>query len=382
MDMKRNDLQIAYLAIKQEFTNLSELKYCLERQSSCDAPISLAHILIHEGYLSQQDYEYLQMILAASEKAGEEHRDPLLHSPDLSLEIIAREFTKSLDRFKSGGTFGKYRILDEIGRGGMGIVLKVEDEELEEIVALKILSAGPKADVKAIRGFMKEATIMMQLRHPNIVRVLEVGREKGLDYIAMEFVEGLSIADLLKERRPPVEQSLRIIAEVSRAISFIHSKGVYHRDLKPGNVVLDIENRPVLMDFGLASFDKLEGKIRLGSVGTPLYQSPEQAEVGGRFGEIGPPSDVYGLGATLYYMLTGRPPFLGPDKASVRHQVLNVKAENPSKYNKNIPPEVEHICLKCLEKRQEKRYHTPDDLREAINRFLSKKERPFRRRRP
>ena len=370
-----DDLRLGYLAITAEFINLAELKWCLQVQAESAPPPPLGKILVREGYLSQRDVEYLHMVYASRKDKGDPP-DPLLMAEDLSIERIERAIVARLGRALRSGVFGRFKILRQIGRGGMGVVLLSQegDADDEEPVALKLLVGSGGATVKDIERFKKEAAIMAQIRHANIVQIYDVGREKGLDYIAMEYIDGVNLAELLEERLPTLDEALSIGRDMCGALQFIQQRGIFHRDLKPANIMLAETGRAVLMDFGLAVFDKFEVRgPKTGSVGTPQYQPPEQAEVGGRWGKIGPASDVYGLGATLYHLLTGNPPFEGTDRSDIRRMVLAVEPRLPREVNPKIPQDVEAVVVKAMAKKSEERYPTPGEMQKALDKVLAKR---------
>jgi serine/threonine protein kinase len=381
-----DDLKLGYLAIQAEFINLAELKWCLQVQAECQPPPAIGRIMVKEGYLSQPDLEYLYMLYATRQRQ-KDPSDPLMLADDLTTERIERAVVARLGRSLRGGRFGRFRILGQVGRGGMGLVVRAQDGDDPQPVCLKLLVGSGVATVKDIERFKKEAAIMAQVRHPNIVEIYDVGREKGLDYIVLEFIEGISLAELLEERLASVEEVLSIGHEVADALQFIHRRGIYHRDLKPANIMLEDTGRAVLMDFGLAVFDKFEiDRPRTGSVGTPQYQPPEQAEVGGRFGKIGPYSDVYGLGSTMYHLLTGTAPFQGSDRAEIRRLVLHVEPPSPRQLNKDIPAEVDRFIMKAMAKQPKDRFQTPGQAAKVLDRLIDRlygspePEQPGRRR--
>ncbi len=376
MSQAVDDLKLGYLAIQAEFINLAELKWCLQVQAEAQPPPPLGKVLVREGYLAPRDLEYLFMIYHARMKDSggtpTSPPDPLLMAPELTIERIERAVVARLGRALRSGVFGRFRVLEQVGRGGMGVVLKAVDERRAEPVALKLLVGAGGATVKDIERFKKEAAIMAQVRHENIVQIYDVGREKGLDYIVMEFIDGVSLAELLDERLPTVEETISIGRDIAGALEFIHNRGIYHRDLKPANVMLENTGRAVLMDFGLAVFDKFEVKgPRTGSVGTPQYQPPEQAEVGGRYGKIGPWSDVYGLAATLYHLLTGAPPFEGTDRAQIRRLVLTSEPRPIRDLNPRVPERVAQVVEKAMAKRPEDRYATPAELKKELEALIA-----------
>jgi len=371
-----DDLRLGYLAITAgEFLNLAELKWCLQVQAESNPSPGLGKIMVREGYLAQRDLEYLHMVYAARKDKGDPP-DPLLTAKDLSIERIERAVVARLGRALRSGTFGRFKVLGQIGRGGMGVVLKATETTEEEPVALKLLVGSGGATVKDIERFKKEAAIMMQIRHENIVQIYDVGREKGLDYIVMEYINGVSLAEMLDERLPTIDEALSTARDMCHALQFIHQRGIFHRDLKPANIMLEESGRAVLMDFGLAVFDKFEVKAaKTGSVGTPQYQPPEQAEVGGRFGKITPASDVYGLGATFYHLLTGAPPFEGTDRTEIRRLVLTVEPRTPREVNAKVPLEIDAIVKKAMSKQQAERYPTPAVMAKELEKVIAKRER-------
>lgn len=381
-----DDLRLGYLAIQAEYINLAELKWCLQVQAETQPPPPLGKVLVREGYLDTRGLEYLLMVYAArmkehaarealgDDEAGAAPPDPLLFAPagELSIERIERAVVARLGRALKSGVFGRFRILGQVGRGGMGVVLKAQDDRDPEPVAVKLLIGSGGATVKDIERFKKEAAIMAQIRHDNIVQIYDVGREKGLDFIVMEFIDGISLAEMLDEKLPSIEETVSTGVDMCGALQFIHSRGIFHRDLKPANIMLETSGRAVLMDFGLAVFDKFEVKgPRTGSVGTPQYQPPEQAEVGGRFGKIGPWSDVYGLGATLYHLLTGSPPFEGTDRAQIRRQVLQSHPLPVRDMNPKVPPRVAAIVEKAMAKNSADRYATPAEMGRELAKVLA-----------
>lgn len=359
------DLRLGQLAIQKEFLNLSELKHCvavreklLKKGHRVD---DFGEVLVKERYLTPENLEYLLMLANAEQQNG-----------PVTLAVIEQDYRAQVAEIKEGARFGHFTIGKELGRGGMGVVLQAFDEQRKEDVALKILIGGDKATVRDIERFKKEATVMMPLIHRGIVRIHDVGRINGLDFISMEFVRGQSLKELVKDQNllSPVE-CLRIIRSACEAVAFIHSQGIIHRDIKPENIMVRTEDgSAVLMDFGLAGWDKIEILAGRGSIGTPMYQPPEQAEVGGEFGDITEASDVYGLGATLYYLITGHHPFSGRSVKEVREKIKFQMPLKPASKRAEIPEVVESIIMRCMRKKQSERFANPKDLSEAIDKVL------------
>ncbi|MEM7454887.1 MAG: serine/threonine-protein kinase [Planctomycetota bacterium] len=272
-----------------------------------------------------------------------------------------------------GRDFGGYELLDEIARGAMGVVFKARQKSTNRRVALKMMLAGQLANDEEIRRFVAEAEAAANLEHPNIVPVYDAGEEKGYHFLAMGFVDGKSLADLKNEEPLPLRRVCEIVAEICDAIQYAHENKIIHRDLKPANVLLTRDGQPKVTDFGLAKH--VEGSVEMTKsgqiMGTPGYMPPEQAS--GRIGDIGTCSDVYSLGAVLYDLLTGRPPFRAGSVWETVAQVISGDPVSPRSLNSSVPKDLETICLKCLEKEPHRRYATAGDLRDEIQRFIDGK---------
>ncbi|MEW6157262.1 MAG: serine/threonine-protein kinase, partial [Verrucomicrobiota bacterium] len=267
--------------------------------------------------------------------------------------------------------FGDYELLDEIARGGMGVVYKARQSSLNRIVAVKMILSGHLASAADVKRFQTEAEAAANLRHPNIVAIHEVGDHDGQHYFSMDFIEGKNLAEVARGHPMPARRAAEIVKAIAEAIHYAHQRGTLHRDLKPHNVILGANDQPHITDFGLAKqIQRDSGLTREGSImGSPSYMSPEQAA--GKQEQVGPASDVYSLGAILYELLTGRPPFREENPAATLVAVLNDSATPPSKINPRVPADLETICGKCLEKRAERRYHSARELAEELDRFLN-----------
>jgi serine/threonine-protein kinase len=260
-----------------------------------------------------------------------------------------------------------YEIIGELGRGGMGVVFEARHRALNRRVALKVIRGFAGRD--EVARFRAEAEAVARLQHPNIVQIYEVGEHAGMPYLALEFVEGGSLlARLRREPLAPLDAAEQCLA-LARAVQHAHSRGVIHRDLKPANILLATDGTPKVGDFGLAKLGDDPGRSRSGLiVGTPSYMAPEQAA--GRGDLVGPPADVWALGAILYECLTRRPPFLGSDSADTVHQVLTAEPNAPARLVGGVPRDLDTICLKCLRKEPDQRYRTAGDLADDLARFL------------
>jgi WD40 repeat protein/tRNA A-37 threonylcarbamoyl transferase component Bud32 len=273
-----------------------------------------------------------------------------------------------------------YEVLKELGRGGMGVVYKARQVALNRTVALKMLLAGSHADMAQVARFRAEGEAVGRLRHPNVVQVHDCGTSDGLPYFALEYVDGGSLADYLRGTPQPPGEAAAFVEMLARAMAAAHREGIIHRDLKPANVLLAREpNRepgpglagfvPKITDFGLAKWaEQREGLTRTGTlVGTPAYMAPEQAA--GDQKEIGPATDVYALGAILYELLTGRPPFQGSTSLDTLDLVRHAEPVPPGHLVPRLPRDLETICLKCLEKESARRYDGAAALADDLGRF-------------
>ncbi len=269
--------------------------------------------------------------------------------------------------------FGDYELLGNLGEGGMGVVFEARQRSLNRIVALKMIRAGRFAGDDDLRRFRNEAEAVAKLDHPHIVPVYEVGDHAGHSYFSMKRIEGTSLASRLGELRDRPREAARLVATVARALHHAHQRGVLHRDLKPSNVLLDATGEPHLTDFGLAK--RLEGPgaaetTRTGAIlGTPAYMAPEQAS--GQRGEVTTATDVFGLGALLYALLSGHAPFRGESVADTLVQVRECSPEPIRKSNPKVPRDLETICVRCLDREPRRRYASADAVAEELGRWLN-----------
>ncbi len=264
-----------------------------------------------------------------------------------------------------------YEILAELGRGGMGVVYKAKQNSLNRTVALKMLLSGVHAGEQDIARFRREAEAVARLQHPNVVHIHEIGTADGTPYFSFELVDGGSLAARLRDGPFEATAAARLVETLARAIHAAHGQGIIHRDLKPANVLLTADGTPKITDFGLAKqVGADQNQTQSGAVlGTPSYMAPEQA--GGRSKEVGPLTDVYALGAILYELLTGRPPFRGDTPLETMQKVISDEPAPPSRWQPKLPRDVETICLKCLHKAPAKRYASAGTLADDLHRFAA-----------
>jgi serine/threonine-protein kinase len=267
-----------------------------------------------------------------------------------------------------------YEILGELGRGGMGVVYKARQTRLNRLVALKMILTGVHAGSEQLARLRAEAQVVARLQHPHIVNIYDVGEHQGLPYLALEYVDGGNLAQLLQDLpQQPVRRAAELTATLAAAVEHAHRRGIVHRDLKPANVLLATDGTLKITDFGLAKqLDADTARTASGAIlGTPSYIAPEQA--GGKGKHIGPATDVYALGAILYECLTGRPPFRAETTLDTLMQVVSEDVVPPSRLRPDCPRALEAICLKCLRKEPTERYAGAAALEDELRHFLAGK---------
>ena len=266
--------------------------------------------------------------------------------------------------------FGDYELLEEIAHGGMGVVYRARQKSLNRIVAVKMVLFGQFAGKTAFDRFRAEAQTVARLQHPNIVAIHEIGETDGQPYFSMDYVAGRNLADLVRDRPLLARQAAGYVCKIAQAVQYAHTQGVLHRDLKPANVLIDESDEPRITDFGLARQMAGDSELTLTGqvIGSPNFMPPEQGA--GKQVKLGPASDVYGLGAVLYCLLTARPPFVAETFEATLAQVLNTEPVAPRQLNPGIPRDLETLCLKCLEKDPERRCASAGELADELDRFL------------
>ena len=266
--------------------------------------------------------------------------------------------------------FGDYELLEEVARGGMGVVNRARQVSLNRIVAVKRILSGHLASDVDLQRFRTEAEAAARLQHPNIVAIHEVGEHEGQPFFSMDYIEGRSLAEGTGDGPMPPRKAASHIQATALAVHYAHGCGILHRDLKPANVLVDENERPYVTDFGLAKLVEADSALTVTGVvmGTPSYMSPEQAS--GSHEQIGPASDVYSLGAILYELLTAQPPFKADTPADTLIQVKRGEPSRPRELSPGVPRDLETICLKCLEREPRDRYESAQALAEDLGRYL------------
>jgi TolB-like protein/predicted Ser/Thr protein kinase len=277
------------------------------------------------------------------------------------------------------GDFGDYEVQEEIGRGGQGVVYRARQKSLNRTVALKVIGLGHWATEAHLKRFRREAEAAASLEHPCIVPIYEVGERDGSCYFSMQFIDGGQLDEVAKREPMPIRRAAELIAKVARTVHYAHEHRILHRDIKPGNILLDGKGEPHLTDFGLARLVETESTVTrtMEVLGTPSYMAPEQAV--GNNAQLTSATDVYGLGAVVYQLLTGHPPFAGGTTYETIKLLLDTEPRQPRAWNPKIDRDLSTICLKCLEKDPKRRYSSALALAEDLEHWL--KHEPIRARR-
>src|SRR6058998_4287821 len=275
--------------------------------------------------------------------------------------------------------FGDYELLEEIGRGGQGVVYRARQKSLNRTVALKVIGLGQWATQAHLKRFRREAEAAANLDHPCIVPIYDVGEREGSCYFSMKFIDGGQLDEVARRTPISIRNAAELIAKLARTVHYAHEHGILHRDIKPGNILVDAKGEPHLTDFGLARLLETKSTVThtMDVLGTPSYMAPEQAS--GRNDQLTSATDVYGLGAVFYQLLTGHPPFAGGTTYETVRLVLEAEPRQLRLWNPKIDRELSTICLKCLEKDPKRRYSSALALAEDLEHWL--KHEPIRAKR-
>ncbi|MFT5302805.1 MAG: serine/threonine protein kinase [Mariniblastus sp.] len=267
-------------------------------------------------------------------------------------------------------TIGAFEIIDEIGKGGMGIVYRAHDAKANRSVALKVIRSGSFSSNEQVERFRREARAASQLEHANIVRVYFVGTDEDTDFFTMELIEGEDLHSKLRNSPMESKEAARLIREIALALEYAHTKAIIHRDIKPSNILIDLEGEPKLLDFGLAKSPDIDGANTMSNqmLGTVNYMAPEQIDDAKN---AGPETDVYGLGATLYHCLTGIAPISGGDFITVLQRLRETLPVAPRKICPDVDADLELICMRCIQKNPQERYQSAEHLAADLRRYLS-----------
>src|SRR5881394_2290317 len=295
---------------------------------------------------------------------------PASSMPATTPDDVAPASKKAARAAEMLGELGDYELLEEVGRGGQGVVFRARQKSLNRTVALKVISLGQWASKVHLKRFRREAEAAASLDHPGIVPIYEVGERDGSCYFSMKLIEGGQLDELVKREPMPIRRAVELIAKVARTVHYAHGHRILHRDIKPGNILLDQKGEPHLTHFGLARLVETESTVTrtLEVLGTPSYMAPEQAV--GKNDAVSSVTDVYGLGAVLYQLLTGQPPFAGGTTYETIKLLLDTEPRQPRLLNPKIDRDLSTICLKCLEKDPKRRYSSALALAEDLEHWL------------
>src|SRR5438045_2979417 len=322
----------------------------------------------------------LEAAIGGAVAGGDDPGRPASSMPATTPDDVAPTSQKTARAAELLGELGDYELLDEVGRGGQGVVFRARQKSLNRTVALKVISLGQWASKAHLKRFRLEAEAAAKLEHPGIVPIHEVGERDGSCYFSMKFDEGGQLGEVARsttadssggEREPmPIRRAVELITKVARTVHYAHEHGILHRDIKPGNILLDAKGEPHLTDFGLARLVETESTMTrtLDVLGTPSYMAPEQAM--GNNAAVSSVTDIYGLGAVLYQLLTGQPPFAGGATYETIKLLLDTEPRHPRLLNPKIDRDLSTICLKCLEKDPKRRYSSALALAEDLERWL------------
>jgi len=341
------------------------------RCPNCQQAIEVSEDCIHTGLCCTSCGADVPTHAVPTQQAEPEGTDSGIDdTPPVAPQRLFASQRQSDSSLRPQSPFGDYELLEEIARGGMGVVYRARHRPLNRIVALKMIRSGELAAEADVQRFHSEAEAAATLNHPNIVPIYDVGEQDGHHFFTMALVSGSSLKDKLSDGPLPPREAAELTAVVAEAVQAAHEKGIVHRDLKPSNVLIDESGRPQVADFGLAKQAETDSSLTATGqiLGTPAFMPPEQAA--GSTDKVGPRSDIYSLGAVLYCLLTGRPPFQSANVVETLKQVLEREPVSPRQLNPAVDRDLETICLRCLQKDPQRRYATAADFSADLKRYL------------
>ena len=357
----REEIIFAEQLLKQRIVTIDAINDALEEIQKNQSKLSLGQMLLRRHLIAPSQFVQVKQRLQQSK----------ITQIDTRITMSQRTGTVQLLESNIPQYIGKYEIVREIARGGMGVVYEAKDPVLNRTVALKTLLAGELADDQDIERFHREAQLTASFNHPGIVPIHEVGVHENLHYLIMDYIDGVSLSEYVNKARVPLRKMVKMVQQIADALAYAHNMGVIHRDIKPGNILVDTSGKPLITDFGLARKRKSDQSLTMSGValGTPSYMPPEQAE--GKIREIDVRSDIYSLGAVFYELLAGRPPFTGTSLAETLQAVIHEPPVPLRKLVPGLPVAIDTICLKCLAKNKKHRYANAKALLRDLERFLS-----------
>ncbi|NUM36233.1 MAG: protein kinase [Candidatus Brocadiae bacterium] len=377
--MKPSEIEFVKKAQALGYLDTKKLECLLKKEQ--EKNFSLYSLLLKENLMTIEQVAFIQKELSQKKQSNILEKEiqktktwVSLHSLDQTKTLLQQTTDSTApqaEQFpeeKGKKQFGRYTILSQLGEGGMGVVYKAYDPALDRVVALKVITSSRQQSKISIERFQIEARATASLKNPYIINIYDIGEEKDLYYFTMDFIDGDTLENFIKNKQISKQNALKLMAKICRGIDYAHSQNIIHRDLKPANIMIDKNGDPRIMDFGLAKMGKMDKRVsQTGALlGTPVYMSPEQAA--GK--NLDFRTDVYSLGAIFYKILTGIEPFHGDKLVKILEQVIHKEPPSPTKIKMNIHKDLEIICQKAMSKDPDRRYETAGALADDIERFL------------